>query len=77
MEKESLDNLYRSVVYWWNNLSYNERKCYVKIYESGVCPVEALTEGAIIRLYLKVEKGLNHIEAMSTWSNYYLTTQHT
>jgi len=68
-EERYLSNLYGKVAFWWNNISYQEKDYYVKTYEPGWVPVEALTEGAIIRLYLVAKEGYDRFQAMSIWYN--------
>ena len=62
-----INELVNNVAAWWNPMSGYDKNYYVKLYEGGTVPVASLTEGAIIRLYLKVFENLNHFEALQKY----------
>lgn len=52
---------------WWNRMGGYDKGYYVKHYEGGVIPIAALTEGAIMRLWLKVFENLTNPQALKKY----------
>lgn len=68
-ETKTYDDLIDKASAWWNRLKGYDKGYYVKHYEGGVVPIAALTEGAIMRLYLKVFENLTQAKAMKKYHN--------
>lgn len=64
MDSEQLMN---KVIDWWNPMRPYDRQYYVWLHEGASVPMAALTDGAIIRLYLKVHENLTNAQALKKY----------
>lgn len=62
-----MNELFEKVTNWWIPMSHADRDYYVKLYEGGWVPVAALSDGAIVRLYLKVVEGLTYQQTLQKY----------
>jgi hypothetical protein len=65
--KGTFSDLTNKATIWWNGMNGYDKNYYVKRYEGGVVLVAALTEGAVIRLYLKVFENLTKQQAFERY----------